>query len=77
VHVQTGDKCTVVVQRNVHNQNVAQNAYDVGKFVCLTGTVQGDLTVKEMQAECFGDAFDLAAFSAVIRARSAYPQVFS
>jgi hypothetical protein len=75
VQVQASDRGTVLV---VRQPNVPFNAtpYATNKFVCVTGVVQNDLSVRESTVEGFGNDFNLDNFNAVVKAKHVFPNVF-
>lgn len=73
VQLEASDSGTVLVHRNGPWES---SPYAKNRFVCVTGVVQADLSVRESTVEGWGNDFDLAVFNSVVNAKQKNPSVF-
>ena len=75
VQVQAADNGTVLVHRAAGTA-FEHSPYSSNKYVCVTGVVQGDGSIRESTVEGWGEEFDLATFNAVVNAKEKYSSIF-
>lgn len=74
MQVEAADKGTVIIVRP--NKPLSDSVYAVNKYVCITGVVQGDLSIRESTVEGFGNKFNIEIFDAVVKAKNQFSSVF-
>lgn len=74
IQLEAPDSGTVLIQRSAP---FADSPYAQNKYVCVTGVVQGDLSIRESTVEGWGNNFNLSLFNtAVVNAKQKHPSVF-